>query len=78
MTSVLAGFAVIAIIIAAGWLLGRLGVLGEQPEKQLSLLVFYLLMTCVSQRLIDRLSAWLSRGQATMAGESMRKAGAAA
>lgn len=39
----LAGFAVIAIIIAAGWLLGRLGVLGEQPEKQLSLLVFYLL-----------------------------------
>ncbi|MCA0158068.1 AEC family transporter [Tsukamurella sp. M9C] len=43
MTSVLAGFAVIAIIIAAGWLLGRLEVLGEQPEKQLSLLVFYLL-----------------------------------
>ncbi len=39
----LAGFAVIAIIIAAGWLVGRLGVLGEQPEKQLSLLVFYLL-----------------------------------
>ena len=44
----------------------------------LALLVFYLLMTWVSQRLIDRLSAWLSRGQATMAGESMRKAGAAA
>ncbi|WP_461167351.1 AEC family transporter [Tsukamurella serpentis] len=43
MTSVLAGFAVIAIIIAAGWALGRLGVLGEEPEKQLSLLVFYLL-----------------------------------
>lgn len=43
MTSVLAGFAVIAIIIASGWLVGRLGLLGEQPEKQLSLLVFYLL-----------------------------------
>lgn len=43
MTSVLAGFAVIAIIVAAGWILGRLGVLGEQPERQLSLLVFYLL-----------------------------------
>lgn len=43
MTSVLAGFAVIAIIIAAGWVVGRLGVLGEQPEKQLSLIVFYLL-----------------------------------
>lgn len=42
-TSVLAGFAVIAIIIAAGWIISRLGVLGEQPEKQLSLLVFYLL-----------------------------------
>ena len=44
----------------------------------LALLVFYLLMTWVSQRLIDRLSTGLSRGQATMAGESMRKAGAAA
>lgn len=44
----------------------------------LALLVFYLLMTWVSQRLIDRLSAGLSRGQATMAGESIRKAGAAA
>lgn len=44
----------------------------------LALLVFYLLMTWVSQRLIDRLSGRLSRGQATMAGESMRKAGAAA
>ncbi len=42
-TSVLAGFAVIAIIIAAGRLLGKLEVLGEAPERQLSLLVFYLL-----------------------------------
>lgn len=44
----------------------------------LALLVFYLLMTWVSQRAIDRLSARLSRGQATLAGEAMRKAGVAA
>ena len=41
----------------------------------LALLVFYLGMTWVSQRLIDRVSARLSRGQATMAGEALRKAG---
>lgn len=41
----------------------------------LGLLVFYLAMTWVSQRLIDRLSARLSRGQATLAGEALRKAG---
>ena len=44
----------------------------------LALLGFYLGMTWVSQRIIDRMAAGLSRGQATMAGESMRKAGAAA
>ena len=44
----------------------------------LALLLFYLLMTWISQRLIDRLSARLSRGQATMAGEALRKAGATA
>lgn len=43
----------------------------------LALLVFYLLMTWVSQRAIDRLSSRLSRGQATLAGEALRKAGAA-
>ncbi|MDO5369331.1 MAG: ABC transporter permease, partial [Paracoccus sp. (in: a-proteobacteria)] len=40
----------------------------------LALLVFYLGMTWLSQRLIDRLASRLSRGQATMAGEAMRKA----
>ena len=38
----------------------------------LGLLVFYLLMTWVSQRLIDRVARRLSRGQATMAGDAMR------
>lgn len=38
----------------------------------LGLLVFYLLMTWVSQRLIDRVARRLSRGQATMAGEALR------
>ncbi|SDL11156.1 ABC transporter permease subunit [Paracoccus chinensis] len=44
----------------------------------LALLVFYLGMTWISQRLIDRLAGRLSRGQATMAGEAMRKAGTTA
>lgn len=39
----------------------------------LALLVFYLLMTWISQRLIDRLGARLSRGQATLAGEALRR-----
>ena len=38
----------------------------------LGLLVFYLLMTSVSQRVIDRIARRLSRGQATMAGEVLR------
>lgn len=41
----------------------------------LVLLVFYLGMTWVSERLLDRVTARLSRGQATAAGEAMRKAG---
>lgn len=41
----------------------------------LVLLAFYLLMTWASQRVFDRLSARLSHGQATAAGEAMRKAG---
>lgn len=40
----------------------------------LAILVFYLLMTWVSERLFDRLRTRLSRGQATAAGEAMRKA----
>ena len=42
----------------------------------LALLVFYLLMTKLSEIAFDRLTRRLSRGQATMAGEEMRRAGA--
>jgi polar amino acid transport system permease protein len=42
----------------------------------LVLLAFYLGMTSLSERALTRLSARLSRGQATLAGEAMRKAGA--
>jgi len=42
----------------------------------LGLLVFYLVMTHVSEVILGRLTARLSRGQATAAGEAMRKAGA--
>jgi len=41
----------------------------------LGLLVFYLLATWVSEKALGRLTARLSRGQATAAGEAMRKAG---
>jgi len=40
----------------------------------LGLLVFYLVFTSVSERVLARISARLSRGQATAAGEAMRKA----
>lgn len=40
----------------------------------LGLLVFYLFMTWISERVLGRLSLRLSRGQATMAGEAIRKA----
>ena len=43
----------------------------------LALLVFYLAMTWLSQRVIDRVSTRLSRGQATLAGETLRKQGGA-
>lgn len=42
----------------------------------LALLCFYLAMTKVSEVVLRRLTARLTRGQATMAGEAMRKAGA--
>lgn len=42
----------------------------------LGILVFYLLMTWLSERVLDRVRLRLSRGQATMAGEAMRKAAA--
>ena len=41
-----------------------------------ALLVFYLVMTWASGKVLDRLSARLSRGQATAAGEALRKAAA--
>lgn len=43
----------------------------------LGILVFYLLMTWGSERVLARLTRRLSAGQATMAGEALRKAGAA-
>ncbi|MFV0408362.1 MAG: ABC transporter permease [Paracoccus sp. (in: a-proteobacteria)] len=42
----------------------------------LAILVFYLLMTAISERVLSRVTRRLSKGQATMAGEQMRKAGA--
>ena len=43
----------------------------------IAVLVFYLLMTWVSERVLDRVIRRLSAGQATMAGEAQRKAGVA-
>jgi polar amino acid transport system permease protein len=40
----------------------------------LGLLIFYLTMTWLSEKVLRRLSARLSHGQATLAGEQMRKA----
>lgn len=42
----------------------------------LALLVFYLGLTWISERLLGRITTRLSRGQATMAGEALRKANA--
>jgi len=42
----------------------------------LGLLIFYLIATYLSEKVLSRLTANLSRGQATAAGEAMRKAGA--
>ncbi len=41
-----------------------------------ALLVFYLLLTWVSERVLDRLMQRLSRGQATAAGDAMRRVAA--
>ncbi|TBN41265.1 ABC transporter permease subunit [Paracoccus subflavus] len=43
----------------------------------LVILVFYLLMTWISERVLGRLTARLSAGQATLAGEAQRKAATA-
>ena len=42
----------------------------------LFLLVFYLAFTRVSEIVLDRIATRLSRGQATAAGDALRKAGA--
>ena len=42
----------------------------------LGLLVFYLLMTSLSERVLRRISQKLSHGQATAAGDEMRRAAA--
>ena len=41
----------------------------------LAILVFYLLMTALSERVLRRIGRRLSLGQATLAGEALRKAG---
>ena len=41
-----------------------------------AILIFYLLMTSVSERVIARITRRISRGQATLAGEAMRLTGA--
>lgn len=47
MLGVLIGFAVIATIIAAGYLVGRIGLLGEHAPSVLSRLSFYVLSPCL-------------------------------
>ncbi len=42
----------------------------------LGLMIFYLVMTKLSELVLNRLTTRLSRGQATMAGDAMRKAAA--
>jgi polar amino acid transport system permease protein len=40
-----------------------------------ALMVFYLMLTWVSEKVLDRVTRRLSHGQATAAGDAMRKAG---
>lgn len=47
MGGVLVGFAIIAAVIAAGYLVGRLGILGEHAPFVLSRIVFYVLSPCL-------------------------------
>lgn len=47
MLGVLAGFAVIAVVILAGFVTGRLNLLGDQAQFVLSRLVFYVLSPCL-------------------------------
>lgn len=58
---------------------GRKGAIFDYPHPDwrlwyfLGLLVFYLSMTLISEKILTRLSHRLSRGQATLAGETQRK-----
>lgn len=47
-----------------------------RPWYFLGLLVFYLAFTKISERVLDRITDRLSRGQATARGEALRRAGA--
>lgn len=47
MLGVLAGFAVIGVVILAGFIVGRLGLLGDHAQFVLSRLVFFVLAPCL-------------------------------
>ncbi|MCU1570337.1 MAG: hypothetical protein JWR33_1078 [Naasia sp.] len=47
MTGVLTGFAIIGVIIGAGYLVGRTGLLGPEAGRSLSRLVFFVLSPCL-------------------------------
>lgn len=47
MTGVLIGFAIIGAVIATGYVIGRIGLLGDQPQYVLSRLVFFVLTPCL-------------------------------
>lgn len=47
MTGVLIGFGIIGVVIATGWLVARLDLLGPQAHRVLSRLVFFVLSPCL-------------------------------
>ncbi|WP_410842782.1 AEC family transporter, partial [Paraburkholderia sp. BR14264] len=47
MGGVLTGFAIIGAIIAAGYVVGRIGLLGQHAQFVMSRLVFFVLMPCL-------------------------------
>src|SRR5699024_2708938 len=54
MTAVLSGFAVIFLVIAAGYLLGRTGVLGADGQQVITRLVFYLATPALLRDVVSR------------------------
>lgn len=54
MTGVLVGFAVIAAIIAVGYLVGRIGILGPAAEFVLNRVVFFVLSPCLLFTVLSR------------------------